>query len=92
MDKKKVGALVGVVGVAGVVVAGQFLNMDHSKADYMTRNLVEEYTEKQRKLAEESLAGTETKSVYDKANKVEYVVTSREKAKVEMIRRKKRHR
>ena len=39
MDKKRVGAIVGVVGVAGVIAATQFMQIDASNADYVTKNL-----------------------------------------------------
>lgn len=43
MDKKKIGAVVGVLGVTGAFAAAQFLDIDASKANYMTKDLAEKY-------------------------------------------------
>ncbi len=96
VDKKRVGAVVGVIGVAGALAATQFIDINTSKAEYMTKNLADQYNatlaatksddEKEAEVAEAQPSvgnSGETKSVYDAQQKVEYVLSAPLKSEAE---------
>ncbi|WP_308540270.1 NlpC/P60 family protein [uncultured Murdochiella sp.] len=85
MDKKRVGAIVGVAGVAGVIAASQFINIDASNADYVTKNLEAQYKESLKVMEKANLPKEDKKSeqkanaaqkVYDPVQKVEYRISN----------------
>lgn len=85
MNKKKLGAIVGVVGVAGTFAATQFIDINRTSADYVTKNLLnrnEEAKELQEEAVESPVSYTEEK-VYDQAQKIEYVFKTPEVEEVE---------
>lgn len=87
MDKKRVGAIVGVAGVAGVIAATQFMNIDASNADYVTKNLEAQYKESLKVMDQASSSDavntTDQQSkeavadkVFDPVQKVEYRIST----------------
>lgn len=85
MDKKRVGAIVGVAGVAGVIAASQFINIDASNADYVTKNLEAQYKESLKVMEKANLPkednkteqkGNAAQKVYDPVQKVEYRISN----------------
>lgn len=85
MDKKRVGAIVGVAGVAGVIAASQFINIDASNADYVTKNLEAQYKESLKVMEKANLPKEDKKTeqkanaaqkVYDPVQKVEYRISN----------------
>ena len=85
VDKKRVGAIVGVAGVAGVIAASQFINIDASNADYVTKNLEAQYKESLKVMEKANLPKEDKKSeqkanaaqkVYDPVQKVEYRISN----------------
>lgn len=92
MDKKRVGAIVGVVGVAGLVTASYLLKVDPSQADLVTQDLAAQYnaslSKSQASSQEESeVSESEEKqevsreeasleAVYDPVQKIEYLVAA----------------
>lgn len=82
MNKKKLGALVGVVGVAGAITATQLIDLDSSSADYMSNDLInklkENAKEAPQQTAEEVASEELVEKVYNHAEKVEYIVTASE--------------
>lgn len=85
MDKKRVGAIVGVAGVAGVIAASQFVNIDASNADYVTKNLEAQYKESLKVMEKANLPKEDKKTeqkanaaqkVYDPVQKVEYRISN----------------
>ena len=88
MDKKRVGAIVGVVGVAGVIAATQFMQIDASNADYVTKNLEAQYKESLKGMDQtnaSTASQTETgktpssDKVFDPVQKVEYRISAPQK-------------
>lgn len=73
MDKKKIGAVVGVLGVTGAFAAAQFLDIDASKANYMTKDLAEKYQSNVTEDSKDKAASVDER-VFDSATKVEYFV------------------
>lgn len=85
MDKKRVGTIVGVAGVAGVIAASQFINIDASNADYVTKNLEAQYKESLKVMEKANLPKEDKKTeqkanaaqkVYDPVQKVEYRISN----------------
>lgn len=79
MDKRKIGAIVGVIGVTGAIAASQLIDIDRTTADHMTRDLTKQYNNSQEaspqapKEAKEEKDFVEEK-VFDPVQNVEYVV------------------
>lgn len=91
VDKKRVGAIVGVAGVAGVIAASQFINIDASNADYVTKNLEAQYKESLKVMeqaglpkaaaqSDQKVKGNVAQKVYDPVQKVEYRITTPKQA------------
>lgn len=87
MDKKRVGAIVGVAGVAGVIAATQFMNIDASNADYVTKNLEAQYKESLKVMdqvsSSDAVSTTDQQSkeavadkIFDPVQKVEYRIST----------------
>ena len=79
MDKKKLGALVGVVGVAGALTATQLIDLQESSADYVSNDLIkklEESAETEAAKAVEEQSPDLVEKVYNPATKVEYIVAA----------------
>ena len=91
VDKKRVGAIVGVAGVASVIAASQFINIDASNADYVTKNLEAQYKESLKVMeqaglpkaaaqSDQKVKGNVAQKVYDPVQKVEYRITTPKQA------------
>ena len=86
MDKRKIGAIVGVVGVTGAIAASQFIDIDRSTADHMTKNLTDQYKNIQDKNKQDLEASTEVtyveEKVFDPVQNVEYLVQKEEPVEI----------
>lgn len=93
MDKKRVGAVVGVVGAAGVIAATQFVDIKPSNAEYLTNDLAWKFNAtlddaKNAKAANEAQTvaqaiaekPVDVQTVYDPTQKVEYVIAAPQKS------------
>lgn len=79
MNKKKIGALVGVVGVAGAITAAQFIDMDRSVADYVSQGLVEQQSKLESAAKEAKKQDLQEEKVYNSSQKVEYIISAKDK-------------
>lgn len=90
MDKKRIGAIVGAVGVAGAIAASYFMQVDNSQAEFVTKDLAEKYNASLRDAEEIAGTGSEdskdlTEDVSDEAGSDESIVVYDPVQKVEYI-------
>lgn len=82
MDKRKIGAVVGVVGVTGAIAAIPLINIDRSTADHMTKDLTNQYKNIQDQAKEDDQLSQEVnvveEKVFDPVQNVEYIVQKEE--------------
>lgn len=82
MDKRKIGAVVGVVGVTGAIAAIPLIDIDRSTADHMTKDLTNQYKNIQDQAKEDDQLSQEVnvveEKVFDPVQNVEYIVQKEE--------------
>lgn len=89
MDKRKIGAVVGVVGVTGVIATAQMIGIDRSTADHMTKDLTNQYKNIQDQAKKDDKVSDEVnvveEKVFDPVQNVEYIVQKEEPIKSEEV-------
>lgn len=89
MDKRKIGAVVGVVGVTGVIATAQMIGIDRSTADHMTKDLTNQYKNIQDQAKKDDKVSDEVnvveEKVFDPVQNVEYIVQKEEPIKTEEV-------
>lgn len=89
LDKRKIGAVVGVVGVTGVIATAQMIGIDRSTADHMTKDLTNQYKDIQDQAKKEDKVSDEVnvveEKVFDSVQNVEYIVQKEEPIKKQKV-------